>query len=146
MQSHFLTEGPIDLEVVESSLRTWLDSLDRPLRKVLLIPPDGTRGHSMAGPITTILYRLLQPAEVKVLPALGTHAPMTPEEIRRIFGELPLDVFIAHKWRTDVTRVGVVPGSLWRKPPKAWLTFPSPWRSTGSWWKAAMISLSPSAR
>ena len=113
MQSHFLTEGPIDLEVVESTLRTWLDSLDRPLRKVLLIPPDGTRGHSMAGPITTILYRLLQPAEVKVLPALGTHAPMTPEEIRRIFGEeLPLDVFIAHKWRTDVTRVGVVPGSF----------------------------------
>ena len=113
MQSHILTEGPIDLEVVESTLRTWLDSLDRPLRKVLLIPPDGTRGHSMAGPITTILYRLLQPAEVKVLPALGTHAPMTPEEIRRIFGEeLPLDVFIAHKWRTDVTRVGVVPGSF----------------------------------
>ncbi len=113
MKDCFLTDGPIDLSTVEAALQDWLGSIKGPLRRVLLVPPDGTRGHSMAGPITSILYRLLQPAEVKVLVALGTHAPMAPEEKRRIFGaEIPLEAYIDHRWRTDVTRIGVVPGEF----------------------------------
>src|SRR5690554_6755925 len=104
------------MEQVESTLQEWLLGVDRPLKKVLLIPPDGTRGHSLAGPITSILYRLLQPAEVKVLPALGTHKPMTWEEKSRIFGpEIPPEAYIDHNWRTDVTKVGVVPGEFVRE-------------------------------
>ena len=113
MRSFFLKDGPIDLTRVEDTLRDWLESLGRPLRRVLLIPPDGTRAHSWAGPITRLLYRLLQPAEVKVLPALGTHAPMTAEEKARVFGEeIPAAAYIDHRWRTDVNRVGIVPGSF----------------------------------
>jgi len=116
LRSYSLTEGPIDMEQVESTLQEWLLGVDRPLKKVLLIPPDGTRGHSLAGPITSILYRLLQPAEVKVLPALGTHKPMTWEEKSRIFGpEIPPEAYIDHNWRTDVTKVGVVPGEFVRE-------------------------------
>jgi nickel-dependent lactate racemase len=67
----------------------------------------------MAGPITNMLFHMLQPAEVRILPALGTHVPMTLEEKQRIFGaELPADVYLDHNWRTDVRKVGVVPGSF----------------------------------
>lgn len=113
MENRFITNGPIELETIEKTLKDALDSWQKPLNKVLLIPPDGTRAHSMAGPITNILYRLLQPAEVKVLPALGTHVPMTEEEKIRIFGpELPSEVYLDHHWRTDVKTVGVVPESF----------------------------------
>ena len=48
------------------------------LRKVLLIPPDYTRMYSGAGDITRIYYELLKDTcEIDILPALGTHVPMT---------------------------------------------------------------------
>ncbi len=112
MASRFLTEGPITLETVQRELSSWLEEYEKPLNKVLLVPPDGTRAHSMAGPITNMLYHMLQPAEVKILPALGTHTPMTLEEKQRIFGaDVPAEVYLDHNWRTDVKTVGVVPGS-----------------------------------
>ena len=73
-----------------SELSSWLNEYDRALHRVLLIPPDGTRAHSMAGPITNMLYHMLQPAEVKILPALGTHTPMTLEEKQRILVQICL--------------------------------------------------------
>lgn len=113
MKSLVVQDGPLSLKQVESALQGWLAQVGRPLRRVLLIPPDGTRAHSFAGPITALLYRLLQPAEVKVLPALGTHVPMTREEKQRMFGhEIPAAAYIDHHWRTDVTRVGVIPGEF----------------------------------
>lgn len=113
MESRFFTEGPMSLEFVRNELAQWLKGYDKPLNKVLLIPPDGTRAHSLAGPITNILYHLLQPAEVRVLPALGTHVPMTALEKQRIFGaDLPQEIYIDHNWRTDVKTVGVVPESF----------------------------------
>ena len=113
MESRFLADGPIDLETVQKELATWLGAYEKPLDKVLLIPPDGTRAHSMAGPITSMLHHLLQPAEVRILPALGTHVPMTLEEKQRIFGaDVPPEVYLDHNWRTDVKTVGVVPGGF----------------------------------
>ncbi len=54
---------------------------------------------------------MLQPAQVRILPALGTHAPMTLEEKRRLFGvEIPPECYLDHRCRTDVTEEGVVPG------------------------------------
>ena len=51
----------------------------RNLRRVLIIPPDFTRFHSQAGKITNLYYHLLKARGVLVdiLPALGTHAPVT---------------------------------------------------------------------
>ena len=75
MRSCFLADGPISLDKLQDTFKEWLEGLNRPLNKVLLIPPDGTRGHSLAGPITNMLYKLLQPAEVRVLPAWAPTSP-----------------------------------------------------------------------
>lgn len=124
MESIFMPDGPIEMIDVESALKRWLDTVEHPLNKVLLVPPDGTRAHSMAGPITNLLYHLLQPAEVKVLPALGTHVPMTTEEKRRLFGDLPSEVYLDHLWRTDVTEVGTIPRSFIQRISEGLVDYP----------------------
>ncbi len=98
----------------------------RTLRRVLIIPPDFTRFHSNAGFITNAYYHMLADlnCEVDVLPALGTHEPVTPEQCAQMFGDLPFERLIPHNWRTDVVRIGEVPasylseitGGLWNEP------------------------------
>lgn len=98
----------------------------RMLRRVLIIPPDFTRFHSNAGFITNAYYHMLADlnCEVDVLPALGTHEPVTPEQCAQMFGDLPFERLIPHNWRTDVVRIGEVPasylseitGGLWNEP------------------------------
>ena len=82
------------------------------LKKVLLLPPDMTRLYSGAGLITARYYEILKDScEVHVMPALGTHDPMTPGEIKEFFGpEIPRDAFFVHNWRNDVVKIGQVPG------------------------------------
>jgi nickel-dependent lactate racemase len=86
----------------------------RQLRRVLILPPDHTRLNSDAGPLTAMLYELLAPtAQVDIMPTLGTHSPMTPAQLRMMFGDtIPLDRFIVHDWRKGVRHVGTVPGKL----------------------------------
>lgn len=81
------------------------------LKKVLLIPPDFTRMHSGAGRITAIYYELLKDScHIDIMPALGTHEPMTPAEIAEFFGGgIPQEAFLVHNWRTDVVKIGQVP-------------------------------------
>jgi len=47
-----------------------------------------------------------------VLPALGTHAAMQPDQIARMFGAMPVKLFRAHNWRTDVETLGEVPAEF----------------------------------
>ena len=54
-------------------------------KKVLVIPPDFTRFHSHAGPVTGIIYQHYGKALTDVLPALGTHAPMSAREIETMY-------------------------------------------------------------
>ena len=85
------------------------------LNKVLILPPDHTRLNSMAGPITAMAYEKLvaEGVQVDILPTLGTHNPMTEEQLRMMFGEsILLDAFKVHDWRNDVVRKGVVPGEM----------------------------------
>ena len=88
--------------------------IDPNLRKVLLIPPDFTRMHSGAGKITAMYYRMLKDrCQVDVMPALGTHEPMSPDEIREFFlGVVPQEAVIVHNWRSDVVKIGQVPGDF----------------------------------
>jgi len=113
-----LTNHDIDQALIESLL-SFQGS------KVLLIPPDITRYHSKAGYITNRYYHLLKDiATVDILPALGTHVPMTAEELNDFFGDVPLDCFLIHDWRNDVISIGEVPASfvseitegLWKQP------------------------------
>ncbi len=96
------------------ALAEALKRLGRPLRKVLLLPPDHTRLKSGAGELTALLYQMLRPqSEVDIMPALGTHSPMTGEQLRLMFGDtIPLDRFKVHDWRHGVRTVGEVPGKL----------------------------------
>ena len=96
------------LEEIEKSI------CGKHLKKVLLLPPDYTRLYSGAGTITEIYYNLLKDkCEVDIMPALGTHAPMTREECRAFFGEsVPFEKIIVHSWRKDVVKIGEVPAEF----------------------------------
>ena len=105
---------------LEESLR------GRTPKRVLILPPDYTRFHSGAGAITQYFCRALteRGAEVDVMPALGTHAPVTESQWERMFGDIPYEKMIVHDWRRDVVRLGTIPGTyleeitggLWREP------------------------------
>ena len=97
---------------LEQALEKSIEGRVESLKKVLLIPPDLTRMHSGAGKITEIYYRLLKDrCHVDILPALGTHDPMTAGECRLFFGEdVPFEAVLAHNWRSDVVKIGQVPG------------------------------------
>jgi nickel-dependent lactate racemase len=79
-------------------------------KKVLVIPPDFTRFHSRAGEITTLLYKYYKGNLKDILPALGTHTPMSDQDIAEMFKEVPIELFRVHDWRRDVVTVGTVPG------------------------------------
>lgn len=97
-----------------------------PARKVLILPPDYTRYHSKAGFITNVCYHYYAEhgAQVDILPTLGTHRAMTREEAGIMCGDIPFERFFVHNWRTDVEKIGEVPGSfieeitggLWAEP------------------------------
>ncbi len=83
--------------------------------KVLLLPPDYTRMYSGAGKIVSILYPMLEKAgcSVDVMPALGTHVPMTERECEVFFeGKVPFEKLIVHNWRRDVVKIGEVPSEF----------------------------------
>ena len=86
------------------------------LGRVLLLPPDLTRLHSGGGRIANLCYHLLKgECEVDVMPALGTHAPMTEAECRRMYGDIPFERIFAHNWREDVVKIGEIPAEFVRE-------------------------------
>jgi len=76
--------------------------------KVLILPPDITRLHSRAGFFTDIAFRELTSLgiEVTVMPALGTHIPLTDTELERMFPCTPRQFFRVHDWRNEVVELG----------------------------------------
>lgn len=80
-------------------------------KKVLAIPPDYTRLPSRAGELTEIAWKYYGEKLTDVLPALGTHSPMTDEQINHMFGETPRNLFRIHDWRRDVITLGEVPAA-----------------------------------
>ncbi|OLC98036.1 MAG: D-mannonate epimerase [Acidobacteria bacterium] len=77
--------------------------------RVLAIPPDMSRFHSGAGDLAKSAYEFYSERLSAILPALGTHAPMTPGEIAKMFGGIPFELFHAHNWRKDAVTLGEVP-------------------------------------
>ena len=110
---YFEAGGP-QLELSQEDLKQGIQQALENLgerRKVLAIPPDITRYYSQAGLLTQFAYDFYGERLTDILPALGTHAPMTPPEIERMFGDLPQSLFRVHDWRNDVVSLGEVPGS-----------------------------------
>lgn len=99
---------------------------ERELKRVLILPPDFTRYHSNAGLITCIYRRLLlaRGCEVDIMPALGSHELVSAEQWEKMFPGVPYAEMIPHNWRSDVIKLGEVPGAylaqisegLWTEP------------------------------
>ena len=94
---------------IEMGLYSALDKLGV-RKKVLVVPPDITRYHSRAGDLTAMIFQYYSDALKDVLPALGTHSPMTDNDINIMYKGVPKGLFRVHNWREDVATVGSVPG------------------------------------
>jgi nickel-dependent lactate racemase len=81
-------------------------------KKVLVIPPDFTRFHSRAGELTSLIYNYYKNDLEDILPALGTHSPVSSEQLDCMFKGVPKDLFRVHDWRKDVETVGTIPGNF----------------------------------
>ena len=116
------TDEGLSPEEIKEALLLSLEG--KKLKNVLIIPPDFTRFHSNAGYISNVYYHALTDmgCSVDILPALGTHVPVTEEEASLMFGDIPYERFIPHNWRRDVVKIGEVPAEyleditegLWR--------------------------------
>ena len=94
--------------------------------KVLAIPPDYTRLPSRAGELTEFTWQYFGDRLTDVLPALGTHSPMTSHQIAHMFGTLPFSLIREHDWRNDVVTVGEVPAEFVKKVSGGTVEFPWP--------------------
>lgn len=83
-------------------------------RKVLAVPPDYTRLPSRAGELTELAWEYYGEKLTDILPALGTHTPMTEGQIDHMFGKVPKTLFRDHDWRNDVVTLGEVPAEYIR--------------------------------
>ncbi len=110
----YFSRGSVSDQISAEEKRAALRTIPGKPRKVLIVPPDHTRLNSDAGTLTGMLYEMFTPAaQVDVLPAIGTHSPMTPAQLRMMYGDtIPLERFLVHDWRRNVRHVGTVPGKL----------------------------------
>jgi carbohydrate kinase (thermoresistant glucokinase family) len=116
-QQPLLVDGGPTRVISTDELRAHIDAIvDQQIapttaRRILLVPPDHTRLYSRAGEITALLFERLERDgyEVGVLPALGTHTEMTPEDVHLLFGDaIPYARILHHRWKTDLVRLGEI--------------------------------------
>ena len=125
----YFARGTATDTLTEDDLRTGLFSaLDQigARQRVLVVPPDFTRYHSHAGVLTKLIYDYFGDRLTDVLPALGTHTPMTPAQIATMYAGVPTELFRVHNWRTGITTVGEVPGEFGRDVSGGAVDFPWP--------------------
>jgi nickel-dependent lactate racemase len=93
---------------------------------VLAVPPDQTREHSRAGELTHYAWKHYGDRLKAVLPALGTHNAMRPEQIAHMYGDMPQDLFRVHNWRTGIETLGEVPAEFIREQSEGKLNYAWP--------------------
>ncbi len=111
----YYAQGGATTELTDDDCRAALVSVlaefgDR--RRAIALPPDYTRFDSQAGMLTCLLHELLGDRLNCVLPALGTHDPMTNEQLAGMFPSIPKHLIQQHHWRTDVQQIGTVPADF----------------------------------
>ncbi|MFN8257550.1 MAG: lactate racemase domain-containing protein [Bacteroidales bacterium] len=124
-----LAKGAENEDISSDSLKELLVSSLQKLgsrKKILIIPPDFTRFHSQAGKITELLWEYYGDEVKDILPALGTHAPMSETEIKEMFGKVPASLFRVHDWRNDVVTLGEVPSGFVEKVSEGRVNYPWP--------------------
>ncbi len=127
--SVYFSQGSETTELSAADIRSGLyqafDALGA-RRKVLALPPDFTRYHSRAGELTRYAWQYYGDRLRDVLPALGTHVPMTDCEIGTMFGDMPRGMFRVHDWRTGLCTLGEVPAEFIREQSEGKLDFAWP--------------------
>lgn len=111
----FFAKGSEDTVLTEEEIKEGLYSSFEKLgekKKVLGIPPDFTRYHSRSGELTRYSNYYYKDKMTDILPAVGTHFPMTEKEIDIMFGDIPKSLFRVHKWKEDLAALGVVPSEF----------------------------------
>jgi nickel-dependent lactate racemase len=118
IKNQFYENGVLSDTAIKDALKKSVDNIGTG-KKILLLPPDFTRMYSGAGKIAAYYYELLNGNIVDsgnivdVMPALGTHEPMTEDECNAFFlGKIPYDRIIKHNWRTDVVKLGEIPADF----------------------------------
>ncbi len=125
----YYEKGSIETEFTSEDLKKGLfEALEKmgKKHKVLAIPPDYTRLPSMAGELTEYAWKYYGDALTDVLPALGTHTPMTAHQIEHMFGTLPSSLIREHDWRNDVVTLGYVPAEFVKEVTGGAVDFPWP--------------------
>jgi nickel-dependent lactate racemase len=125
----FYEIGSPTLELTADDLKKGLyAALDKlgARHNVLAIPPDYTRLPSRAGELTEFAWQYYGEALTDVLPALGTHTPMTAPQISHMFGQMPASLIREHDWRNDVVTVGTVPAAFVKEVSGGAVDFPWP--------------------
>ncbi|MBB6142780.1 nickel-dependent lactate racemase [Silvibacterium bohemicum] len=113
--SLYLAQGSPDAEFTPEELKALLfEALGKlgARKRVLAVPPDQTRFHSRAGELTGFAWEYYGEHLAAILPALGTHAAMSPEQLTRMYGAIPHHLFHVHNWRSDVETLGEVPAEF----------------------------------
>ena len=127
--SLYCAEGSSETELSSQQLQDLLGESLAKLGKrtnVLAVPPDQSREHSRAGELTRYTREYYGDALKAVLPAIGTHTPMRPDQIAHMFAGVPGELFRAHNWRTDIETLGEVPAEFVREQSEGKLNFPWP--------------------
>ena len=103
--------GPTEQISDEELRRELYQALDQyaSARRVLAVPPDMSRFHSRAGTLTRFVWDYYGDRLAAVLPAIGTHYPMSPAEIDEMYPGVPQELFREHNWKKDLTTLGTVP-------------------------------------
>jgi nickel-dependent lactate racemase len=95
-------------------------------KKILALPPDFTRFHSFAGVLTEMSWEYYKDKLTDILPALGTHVPMSDEQLARMFGKVPHNLFRPHDWRNDIVTLGEVPAEFVKQVSEGRVSYPWP--------------------
>jgi nickel-dependent lactate racemase len=127
--SLYCAQGSVGSDFSPEQLRQLLEESLAKLgarNRVLAVPPDQSREHSRAGELTRFAWQYYGDRLKAVLPALGTHSPMRTEQIARMFGEVPQELFRVHNWRRDVETLGEVPAEFIHEKSEGKLNYPWP--------------------
>ncbi|WDE95534.1 lactate racemase domain-containing protein [Lentisphaera profundi] len=125
-----INDGAADRVISKVELEAHLDRFIaincKGVKRLLLLPPDHTRLNSRAGEITAYLYENLKDqCEINLMPALGTHVPMTPAQLHMMFGkDIPLDSYMPHDWRNALEILGELSAQRINELSEGKLNFP----------------------
>ena len=126
--SLYCAQGSVDADLTPHLKELLTESFEKlgPRHKVLAVPPDQSREHSRAGDLTRYTWEHYGDKLKAVLPAIGTHTPMRPDQIAHMFGAMPQELFRVHNWRTDIETLGEIPAAYIREQSEGKLDYAWP--------------------